>query len=579
MLEVQGEVRCDKDVVVGGKGATIDGDLVVAGTLTVNGSLTAANIYATKIINNSTISCTSAHAFETEGTVNNYTQFTGGRRVIGNAVVTKTVKYENINISQYLINGDSQGEAVLSYDTVTTGTRKVGTDVTPLEEERVPTTNKINLWNVPWPDSQTYTNVESYIAAGKWADYEALKTTYNTLVAATPTTTTTNEDIVEYNFGAVYTDEVYPSDYTSDKMPAAVFAVPEASKYRSNYFTKIDGTPGYGNSLVDTSGNYVPTVYTNADFTNSAGYTKTMDDGSSVTLDFLEVTNSCVLQGTMNKGNIYINPGPNNPITVVLDNFDMNEDGGAKGGSKIMIIVNDESQVTFFVRGTCKLKCEGLFTQDYLEMFTGKIDSTAAEADVTHYTKAEIAGIRGALSLSSALTIPQEVDTDDEIESRFLPNVVIYGEGEDTAKGINRSVLSLDGNNVVLTAQVRAPEMDFHQNMGKQADITYVQANGASKTYNAATSGDNNCIGVIGQLIANKITLGNSAKWGLIYVTEPDSRCAACKAAGCTACTGDSTCTCTEPTCTCHTGTPTPPAPAGSIDYAENFNVLYYNVY
>jgi hypothetical protein len=137
------------------------------------------------------------------------------------------------------------------------------------------------------------------------------------------------------------------------------------------------------------------------------------------------------------------------------------------------------------------------------------------------------------------------------------------------------AVLDLTGNDSIVTAMVRAPQMEFKQDQGfGGGGIKYILANGNTTYYGtaAATASydtDNHSIGtgtvlgevkidkskiahigLIGQLIADDITLNNTKDWGMIFTEIP---------------TGG--------------GVILPPVPGSTNPFAGESTVLFYDYY
>ena len=132
---------------------------------------------------------------------------------------------------------------------------------------------------------------------------------------------------------------------------------------------------------------------------------------------------------------------------------------------------------------------------------------------------------------------------------------------------------------------VRAPKLNFKSAVGglkpneKITYESYTEGGTKSTLYFGEGSDSNFQLGLIGQLIANTISISNN--WGLIYVTLGDST-TTCPCTSCTICKKDDPahcdcydngCTCTDCICTGGTARPTK---GGS---ADKFTVMYYNYY
>lgn len=227
-----------------------------------------------------------------------------------------------------------------------------------------------------------------------------------------------------------------------------------------------------------------------------------------------------VLKGVWNT-DIYIDAAT--PIVLIVDNFTLQADHD--------IVIKDTAKVYFFIKNSFNMAKGNIWTQDYKDM----------------------------LQSGASLTINEE---QPDVSSPYYPNVYVY-----SADGATFS----SDNNRIVTANFQAPKLDFTQDngYGTANSINYVQNAGAGTTTKTFGAGSN--IGVIGQLICGKITVGNS--WGLIFVKIPATS-GGCTC-GCPSCTGLTGCTCGGSCCASCTCGSTPPPPG----IPDEYTVLYYNYF
>lgn len=531
---VQGDVRAEKNVTItGGQTFEVTGDLVCGGTLTVSGGTlkVGGNIYANDIANSGTIQCNgnvNAYSASTPGNVQDLTGTAKTITIYNTAGLTptssKSVWHENVAI--YIYEGSPYPcYYEYSYDVCS---RENGVDM----RETV-TGRSGDCWYI---DAAYVTDATStaYVKLLEATDakYAELKTMQSAQGEAFATT------VNFYDVAGMYGRPIYPEDFTNQKITDEILDLPVLTNY-----TSYPTTPAELNcpEIYDTATSSYKSdaIFTRATAPKSA-------DGT-----YYEITNSCVLSGTFDK-NIYINPGASNPITVVLQNVSMPEGaGGGYGGTSILI--NDQSQVTLFMEGNVSIGKGAIVTTDYMDLIYG--------AGAWNFNKDSITDTLGS-GMISELTIAQNQTPG----SPYYPNVIIYG-----AVG---SMLDLSGNNSLVTALVRAPEMTYKQSIGigLGKNVNYQNPGGGIMTYGPSNpNGNNKNIGIIGQLVAQHIVLTNDSKWGLIYVTQGSNAVCSCACGSCTGVPSACSCNCGTPGCICTGG-------AGAA-LPDRFVTLYYNYY
>ena len=526
---IQGDLRCEKDVTANSQ-VTVNGDAVVGGTLTINQPMTIkGNLYADTLVLNAKVTLTG-------GTIN-VNNLCGGSDIEGATIVNyaatpagstiETEKwYDNFSYTDDVKtpapNGWSETINTFSYSADYHEIKRV--DGAELSNTTTPVSGTVDYGYFPWENKNDKLN-----AAGFAKYSNPAHETTTTVISQFDINKITNKiQVGASSVATKYGTAIYPTDYEKTKMPNAVFDEPREADYRTGYLTDLSQLDA---SIYD--GGYKVPTYT---FGGSFHYH-----------DFFEVNTSCVLTGTKEKGNIYINPTTSDTVYIILDNLKC-----AGSASGPVIVVNDSRvQVVLFVVGDCVTNT--IITKNYLdELYSGQTPESIA----------------GSTGISKHIDVNQLIDTTDPNQKKFLPNVLMYG-------AVGSSLNIADGNQSFVTAQIRAPEMEYDHRMGKgSSGITYHLPNGTSIDYDGDKT---KFVGVIGQLIAKNIASESAASWGLLYVTDADKRCEYCKTHGCTACTGDSTCTCGCSGCTCCGG-----GGGGGghgISYADKFNVLYYNIY
>ncbi len=545
---IQGDLRVEKDINItndNGKGVTVGntadgiiGNVICGGTLTVGeyGYLTLnGDLYATKIVNNGTITVTGdVHyiTYEGSGTLTAANPEDDRVETAGDPI--GVTYYDNYN---FATSFDGSWHFTYSYD-------EYYKDLTTNAVTLVGTINGASTgnWN-GYADEAAFLN-ELYAHddwGGDCTTYINLKDNIEPFIGEANGVTVYDGNISDI------TGAIYPEDYEKDLITTKIVTAPKADSY-TNYPTtveKLNGSIqvlniGYANDKDYQVHTYdVSKMVSNYDSLNAeqqANYLSPV------------VTSSCVLTGTATT-NIYINPN-GATIAVIVDGLTMND-----GKS---IIVNDNGgEVHFFVRnsnGDYSVDfniCSGaLVTTDYLKLIYGY---ELTESEILTNNFKQVMG-----KMTQELTIAK-VQTPS---SNYYPSVYIYGE--------QGSAMTI-GNNSVMTANVRAPKMDFNQSTADQIGKMITYTEGSITTDYAAKS----YIGIIGQLICDTINVCNN--WGLIYVTT-DQSVQKCDAS-CTACGGamDCPCTCTDASCSCCSAHGV--GGAGGGGGSGIFTALYYNYY
>lgn len=541
--EIGGDVRVAKDLTiaapVGNKTYKVVGDVVCGGTLTLNDNLSCKNVYADTIVvpQYKTLTCTNLKA----------------NTIIGGGTINASASAEYSSI----------GDPITSRLTWYTGYTELGTGVD-------------NPWG-PWYVEYSVTeNVREVKADGSFEDKPAKVITdrketwvdsdYDQARAQIPveyTANTTDATAIVEDFGAplgvvinapsnvitavrdvktMYGTDIYPQDYTKTEIDANIIEAPQ----QSNYTTYPSSLAEINNSItiMDAMGNLTIPIYSSMDDVWDVG-------GTNAT----KITTSCVLNGSFSEShgnkNIYIKPSGS--VVIILDNFSL-----ADGSS--IVIDDNHGDVFFFVKssapGSYSVSISGgsIITTDYIELFKNAAP-TDDELRTTNYKE-----------VLTTMQVPLTISQKQSAGSKYFPNVYMYSEPGGSV---------YVGNNAFLTMNVRAQYMSFKQatssKLGKAVNYLEVQDTGATLTTNYTT---NDYVGVIGQLICDKIEVANN--WGMLYVTQgsiaPPCTC------GCPTCVGTPGCTCCSggtpccATCTCAGSGSHPSVP-------DHFTTTYYSYY
>jgi hypothetical protein len=543
-IVIEGDLRVDNDIYIEDNcKLDVQGNIVCGGTLyNSSNNVTVTGIYASDISNTGKIECRrSVHSFAANiGNVVCATPYVPHTPSAADIVGAKRVWYDD-----FVIRTDAAAQnCEYSYNEYVDLLGAITT---------IPKTGMIYTGGYDPASGQTF---EEFFEATVPEFHEIMEKSRNS-----GEVNATVENL--YSIAGVYGD-IYPPDFTRQKLldPAnGIVKQPEAADYENVYPTKISEL---GPNVYDSAAGAlkIPT-YREADL---AGMKKNIPGGNTQD-EWFEITTSCELTGVFND-NIYIKPN-GNPITVILNNVRMSQDGG---GGKTQIIIDDESQVTLFIRGTTKLDSGFIVTADWMDAIYGDTHTLAPRpgrpGNPGHGRGGGwFAGTRATSTLPMADAVTT-VRQNAAVTDWFYPNVIIYGE--------ENSVLDMSTNNSLVTAHIRAPEMKFLQKMGMQLEdkIEYIGSGTMIYGPGGSYSADANSLGVVGQLIAGQIVMDNNQKWGMLYVTDGGAG-ASCSCAC-------ARCNVTSPsTCACNCGTPgcicTGATPSGSIP--ARFTTLYYNYY
>lgn len=327
-----------------------------------------------------------------------------------------------------------------------------------------------------------------------------------------------------------YGKDIYPEAYNETNIKDTVLTKPVLTDYTS-YPKTID--------------ELAPQIYRMPDGTLNVG------DGITDTetgTGAIEITDTCMLTGTFDN-NIYINPGTGKPITVILKDVSISD-------AVHFIIVNDASQVTLFISGRVYIAKGGIITTDYLDAIIG-----AGAWDVNTVT--------GAFAWNNEITVHQNAQPGDP----DYPNVIIFAE-----EGTNAE-LSLDQNETLVTALIRAPELTVKQRIAYQANNKiHYDKSGSITDYGKDTSiTKGTCAGVIGQLIAKRIVMPNARDWGQLFIDAGTPKKCTCGCAKCTDPEHPTKCTCKSNGCMCPDCICT--GHLAGYSTPDAYNVMYYNFY
>lgn len=542
---IEGDLRVDNDVEIASGTLTVTGDVVVNGTLKVtSGTLKCGNLYAGTVTNGGAIEC--------NGTVK-AGKYDGAeaQKVTVNSVQKTYTWYTDLTSSAQLLEeytewAGGRFKVTVNY-TKHTVVEVDGTETSRTEEPGVYENENISVGKVDgaFPsDDVIFAGITdgNYTAITQHTSEADANVETNTGLDKVPNThsSITAIDVAAgaYDVKGAYGKEIYPAAYEAGTIETTVLTPSTLTDYTS-YPTK--------DSQLD------PSIYDAA-----AGELRGTPLGDTATGEnAFEVTNSCVLTGTFGH-NIYINPGPGNPITVVLDDVTMLDNSGL-GHDGSMIIVNDESQVTLYIKGTLSMRKSAIITTDYLN-----------HVGITDYNAVKLNDLAAAWK-NANLTIRQNAQVGDW----DYPNVVIYAE-DGPALGKPDTTLSLNANESIVTALIRAPKLTFIQRQAfAMGTINYERSTGTT-TYGAGNTYAN-CVGVIGQLVAEHIEMENGKNWGLLFIDAGTPKKCTCGCAKCTDPEHPTKCTCKSNGCTCPDCICT--GHLAGYSTPDAYNVMYYNFY
>lgn len=509
-LIVDGNVQINGDLTV--SNLTVSGDVVVNGTLNILNNLACSgNIYAGKIENHGNIHCSgTVNAVEHSGADpvgKTFTDITGlaptTTTITKNVYYTDVATWINTKFTEGAVGhfADDEYEVQAAYveHVIENGIEKTNAHGDRNNNNYYYNREKIIEKTVFDPASAP--DIHTYLMT----NHELYK---NLNTATDPSTAiTVNETKNSYDLSSVYGRDVYPSDYTRQKLNEvdpttnkSKIENPQASNYESMYPVSVDGL----DPTIYSGGQYQVPVYGNGTKYGSANPTYGVGDLIQVdpvtSGEYYKVTADCVLNGYFNK-NVYIDGSVGN-LTVVLDRVQFEGNNGAS------IIVNDANNVTLFIVDYLNLGTGGqgtsIITTDYLDMFKG-----AGNWNYTDNLKGVMHQLQNDVHIKQVQTIGNPE----------YPNVTIHSDADTT--------LNVPENGLVV-ALIRAPKLvyDGGQATVSSRTVEYELPTGQVVNYGNGydiPSDGCNAVGLIGQLIAGQIRLSSNGSWGMLYVTDPTS--------------------------------------------------------
>ncbi len=557
LVEIEGDLRVEKDVTLKSGKVTIHGDLVCGGTLSADVSTNLevkGNIYAGSIQNAGNLKC--------DGTIHTFTNGIGGTVNCPNPVAVydttgmvptsvSRVWHDNVSISVNPGPGADKGKLSYTYTRWRDENGNRTEEVVPYETQ--------TWWFNTDAANGGYTDYLDFLTrdttAAEALEYQKIKAMEATQGEAFATTEYT------YSISTVYGD-IYPEAFTRQNLDVSrggFVEYPTPSDYRdAGYPTDISklGADVYDASTGKLRFDPWNDEYLAANCLENNGTPSDQKD------DWYEITTSCEITGPINR-NLYIKP-TSDPITVILNGVTMTE----SAGGKTQIIIEDSKQVTLFIRGEVTLVSGNIITADYMRAFYGDSWKPGTRADNIYANALDDSAMNPTLAHKEpgTLTIWQNGTTSDW----WYPNVVIYGEVG--------SKLTMSTNESLVTAQIRAPQMVFNQRQGStfkgKINIKYISTGEMEYGDKSKYTNKASTLGVVGQLIAGQISMESAKDWGMLYITNSGAvtpctcGCGTCTSANPSTCT----CNCGTPGCICSGGTPSGRIPT-------RFTTLYYNYY
>lgn len=336
--------------------------------------------------------------------------------------------------------------------------------------------------------------------------------------------------------------DIYPAGYDSTNLKMTLNQpTPVPSDYTS-YYTNSSTFTSWGEPITSLSQFQDP-----PDPSNPSNFTVESDGAGG---KYYCVKTDAYFKNIDFDRNVYIDP--NGKCRVIFENckFYGTNDRATGRIQNTSLIVNDKNfETTAYIIGTLSIPNNGcIVTKYYWDSLIG------------YPLGGEYTG--GGTGDTITVTQQHAVPSDDD-----YPNFIIMSDPGAT--------LDMSGNNTLVTALIRAPQMKFIQSQGfGGAGIKYIEANGSDVYYGSAASGasydtDNHKLadgsqrgewkidksklsntGVIGQLIADDIILSNDKNWGMIFVEIPSTPVP-----------------------------PTPPTPGSTNPFAGESTVLFYDYY
>lgn len=550
---VQGDFRCEKDVTFkGSETMEIGGNLVVGGTLKLDGCnlKVNGNIYADSIDNsgNKTITC--------ENDLYYVTGISGTAPMTSRIAPTVTTGYWYEATAELTTGGHTTAGG--TYDFNVSLIEHVTENGVPKADNVLLTNGLKNAYVNPGQENDFANSwaKELIDAAGITVGCGDNNAVNNNKTASNQKTNTTSGARIptpQHTASSVADayGEIYPSGYTLANIKTTINQdKPKPTKYTSYYTNSTDAT------FAAT----IPTATTST---------------SSLTIDpsgkYYVITADTYLKNLTIDKNIYINPATKN-IRVIFENVQM---GDSATGSDSSIIANDSVyQTEIYIIGTLKFLSKGAIATEYYwkELVSNDLAATLGGND---QTSKDFDAAGNPTPLKVRQLHKKETDPD-------YPNLIIMSDPGATLD------MKSGANNCLITAMVRAPQMTFafaqaqelrtleyyenntidssdNANYDGAPVIVGANANDAkyktmhpfssiSDASNAARSGLNpskiTTIGLIGQLIAGKIDIPNTANFGMVYVDIPSG--------------------------TVITAPPTPPS---TNPFAGQSSVLFYDYY
>ena len=549
---IQGDFRCEKNInCTGQNDLTITGDLMCGDTLTIDGpsvKVTGA-VYAGKInVKSGSLTCANYTTYEATGTVNGAANIlSGGGTAIGTKEVTRTVTLKNDGgfVDGFFFETPFNGNA--SQVKITFECTESTTTVTKITGQADATTTEgpntvreeAYIWSLPWDWSGTA--MDYALTSG---EYNNLKTKYQAQIdaAAAGGSATTSETLYQFDIASQIPASkapIYPAAYTQ-------------ANIKTTLNQKTPAKADYSSYMKDSS-----TVTDKGELFNGLDKFKVKGSAGALNKFYIEsqtvgteekqyyvVKANCHFKNCYFDKNIYIDP--ESKITVYFENCTFKDSGG------VSVIDNDTTyETTMYIIGTYKNNKGAIMTKYYWDQLVGKPLYEMYDGSGTGNT----------------VEVHQQHNAATGAGHEDYPNFVIMSDAG--------AELDLSGNDSIVTAMIRAPQMQFKQDQGfGGGGIKYILANGNTTYYGSAAATasydtDNHSIGtgtvlgevkidkskiahigLIGQLIADDITLNNTKDWGMIFTEIP---------------TGG--------------GVILPPVPGSTNPFAGESTVLFYDYY
>ena len=539
---IQGDLRCEKNITIGGQKVEIKGDLLCGDTLTIDGAnvTVAGAVYAGKInVKSGSLTCANYTTYEATGTVNGAANIlSGGGTPIGTKEVTRTVTLKNDGgfvdgfFFETPFNGNANQVKITfeCTESTTTVTKITGQPDQTATEGPNTVREEAYIWSLPWDWSGTA--MDYALISG---EYNYLKTKYQAQInaAAAGSPTPTIETLYQFDIASQIPASkapIYPAAYEPSVIKTTLNqSKPAPADYSTYYTNSADPSFGSKGTDIDALGK----------LTAEGGHYK--------------IEESSYLHGITVDKNIYIKPKSN--IRVMFDTV-------AMGGNSIIVDDSTGYTVELYVSktastaGTLTFDNGAIVTENYWKKL---LTDTGSYLDVKFDT------VKASKNATIDVRQLHKKTTDWD-----YPNVVIKSD-----PGASLSM----SNAGFITGMVRAPQMTFSFGQAKlQATINYYENNtidaadnanydgtkikvgsgaSAANDYTSAKSGRLGVtdeavknIGLIGQLIAGDIIIPQTEKFGMVYVDIPSG-----------------------------TVIQNPPTPPSTNPFAGKSSVLFYDYY